>query len=262
MMDPNIQRGQSTFNSLLQSSKQTMDTDACERLEALKAHYWENVGIMPMNGLYAAKRLAEACITAAASELSGEDSIALTEKIYEESAQGKSTSAFRLSNQDVIKDRGKVVDGYSDSGDKEHDDTTKFLANIIDSTVVSKGVESFVVDEEDGEIREFDAEVVDLIEDAAAEGQLSVEGMRAMGLVGMDFDTTKDKITDEIITSAHQLTQQPEKKNWSYDADGFLTIFCPSCGEDKIYPMGESMFGCFKCDTEFKFTHNLGDVSS
>lgn len=262
MTDPNIQRGQTTFNSLIQSSKSTMSEDAYGRLEALKAHYWSHVGIMPMSGLYAAKRLAEACISASSVVTSTlEEGVALVEKIYEESAQSKSPSAFRLSNLDVIKDRGKIVDGYSESGDKEHDETTINLASIIGSTVVSSGVESFVIEEEDGEVREFDAEVLDLIHDAAAEGQLSVEGMRAMGLVGMDFDTTKDVVSNEIITSVHQLAAQNEKKNWNYDADGFLIILCPSCESDKIYPMGESMFGCFQCDAEFKFTHNLGDVS-
>lgn len=262
MTDPNIQRGQATFNSIIQLSKQTMDVDACNRLDALKVYYGSCVGVMPIGGLYAAKRLAEACVVASSTITSTvEESAAIVEKIYEESSQNKSSSAFRLNNTEVIKNRGKIVDGYSESDNKEHNETTINLAKIIDSTMAPSNLELFVVEEEDGDVREFNAEIVDLIHDAAYEGQLSVEGMRAMGIVGMDFDTTKDVLTDDIITSAHQLTNQNKKKNWTYDSDGFLIILCPFCESDKIYPMGESMFSCFKCDTEFKFVHNLGDFS-
>lgn len=263
MTDANIQRGQNIFDSFIAFELTKMDAESSERLTALKNHYWLQVGVMPMNGLYAAKRLAEVCCRAALTQTASiEESIANVEKLYEESNSNKTNTAFRLNNHDGIKDRGKVVDGYSESGDVLHDSATKQLAEGIGSTVVSQGLESFTVEEEDGEVRIFDAEVIDLIDDAASLGHLSVEGMRAVGIIDMSFDTTTENITEEIIASAHQLTKQSENKNWDYDSEGFLIIYCPSCGLDKVYPMGDSMFGCFECDTEFKFMHNLGDVSS
>lgn len=263
MTDANLQRGQNIFDSFIAFELTKMDAESSERLTALKNHYWLQVGVMPMNGLYAAKRLAEVCCRAALTQTASvEESIANVEKLYEESNSTKLNSTFRLNNHDGIKDRGKVVDGYSESGDLLHDNATQQLADDIGSTVVPKILESFVVEEEDGEVREFDAEVIDLIDDAASLGHLSVEGLRAIGVIDMSFDTTTEDITEDIIVSAHQLTNQNEKQNWDYDSQGFLIIYCPSCGLDKVYPMSDSMFGCFECDTEFKFMHNLGDVSS
>jgi hypothetical protein len=261
MSDANILRGQTTFKTTLDADIKSLDVDAAACLKELQTYFWDRVGIMPMNGLYAAKRIAAACLKAAVTPVDNLNArIALAIDLYENTGAA-SAPAFRLTDQDVIKNRGTSKEGYIDSGDKEHDDTTKELANTIKEVSHTRhGVTTFLIEDEDGEVHNFDAEVIDMLGDAAAEGELSVEGMRAIGLIEADFDTTKNSVSGIVLTAADNLVHQ-DKKNWRIDNDGFLVIMCPACESEKIYPMGENMFGCFDCDKEFEFRHNLGDVN-
>lgn len=260
MSDANILRGQSTFKTILDADIKSLDADAAACLKELQTHFWDMVGIMPMNGLYAAKRIAVACVKAASEPADNlEARIAIVLALYENTSVA-SAPAFRLTDQDSIKNRGTIKEGYIDSGDEEHDSTTKELASSIKEVSSSRfGVTTFLIEDEDGEVHNFDAEVINMLDDAAAEGELSLEGMRAIGLIEADFDTTKNSVSGIVLTAADNLIHQ-DKQNWRTDSDGFLVIMCPSCSSEKIYPMGENMFGCFDCDKEFEFRHNLGDV--
>jgi len=260
MSDANILRGQSTFQAILTAELDKMDKESSSRLKELQEHFWDKVGIMPLSGLYAAKRLGNVCLQASIVPTENLlESISLVDKLYQDT-NAQSAPTFRLNNDDTIKNRGTLVDGFVDSGDLEHDTATKELATQIDDSIDRRAKEVFVIEDEDGEVREFEAEVIDMLEDAAAEGELSIEGMRAMGIVGLDFDTTKDTVSGIVLSAADELVTK-EENNWYVDADGFLIILCPMCRCEKIYPMGENMFGCFECDAEFLFRHNLCDVT-
>lgn len=255
----NQSRGEILFEQAINLAKAKASTENVKKLELLLGVFRAQVGVMPEEDVYSSRRMAVACLGACEAESnSAEELVQIALDLYAENSPNV-TRPFRLSNEDEIKNRGTSIEGYAETGDAEHDSITRNIADYLENTVVKKPTEEFVIEDEDGDTRFFDAEVIDLIDDAAAEGQLSVEGMRALGLVGANFDTTKDEVTSEIILSADQLVDK-DAENWRHDDDGMLIIQCPNCRKEAIYPLGEGMFGCFDCDTEFMFKLNLGDV--
>lgn len=255
----NQERGGILFEQAINAAKATVSAETARRLDVLLGAYRNEVGVMPEEGIYSSRRMGTACIQAASCELESDtETIQLALDLYTENSP-KTAATIRLSNDAEIKDRGKSIEGYAETGDAEHDKATRSIADYLENSIVKKPVEEFFVEDEDGDIRTLDAEVIDLIDDAAAEGQLSIEGMRALGLVNPNFDTTRDEVTSEIILSADHLVEH-SADNWRHDEDGMLVILCPNCRKEAIYPLGEGMFGCFDCDTEFMFKLNLGDV--
>lgn len=252
--DPNIKRGTELFTKKIQEA-------GLGNLGELFIQEFEGqVGIMPVDGLYAAKRLADACIQAApfAPGMENDALFAYILEIYGGTIGANSGFARRLSESDEIKDRGRTIEGFADSGDAKHDELTRaFNEEIISTTPVGE-TERFIAEDEDGEIHEFDAEVIDLVFDAAKEGELSIEGMRSLGIIAPDFNTTSDVLTDDAIERAQNL-QSGEQQNWRME-DGFIIVLCPKCGSEKLYIGGGGLYGCFDCDAEFYFDMNLNDT--
>jgi hypothetical protein len=219
----------------------------------------DSVGVMPIDGLYSAKRLSDACIQAAnsATELSNEDLFALVINIYDGNDDQNLNINRRLTSNDEIRNRGKSIEGFAESGDANHDMLTKSFHEEISSVRSLGTTESFIVEEEDGEVKTIEAEVIDMLDDAAKEGELSIEGMRSLGLVASNFDTTTDIISDEALEGAQKL-RGGQQKNWRLE-DGIPIVLCPKCGSDKLCIGFGGMYSCFDCGAEFHFDTNLGD---
>jgi hypothetical protein len=186
-----------------------------------------------------------------------EDIFAAIIDVYNGTTSANNGFTRRLSNEDEIKDRGRSVEGLLQTGNIEHDRLTAAFNEEITSAEPIGETEEFYAEDEDGEIRVLNAEVIDLIEDAAHEGELSIEGMRAMGIINADFDTTSGIVTERDIERAQDL-QAKEQQNWRME-DGMLIVLCPKCYSDKLYIGGGGMYGCFDCDEEFYFNTSLGD---
>jgi len=258
-LDPNLKRGKIAFTNTLSTEAEQMEPQNVERLVFMWSQMRDKVGVMPEDGILAAKRFATACIQAALLPGTPEESLDKALDLYAGTNTVQTPRTFRLTNDEEVKNRGTSIEGYAKTGNEVHDNRTKMLAEAIESSIDKRSTEAFTIEDEDGDVRTFDAEVIDMIDDAAEAGELSVEGMRALGIVSQNFDTTKGVVSEDSILMADKLVSQ-EETNWYYNDQGHLTILCPSCRCEKIYPMGEAMFGCFECDTEFKFTMNLGDV--
>jgi hypothetical protein len=149
-----------------------------------------------------------------------------------------------MSNQDDIKSRGE-----SFVCEDKDDEISKHFKEI------NNPKELFIsaIEDEDGVVTELKAEVVDLIDDAAYFGELSIEGVRAIGALDISFDTTKNNLSEDEIRNLYQPGVRQKPENTRLDEHGRTVILCPSCNEDKIYPIGDGMFSCFDCDTEFRF---------
>lgn len=258
-IDTNMVRGQMTFNTTL-NSHISANPESEERLSALRGYFLDKVGVMPGELTFAAKRMATACIQASLeSTKTLDESVLLAISLYE-GAKTSNVILSRIENSDNIKTRGISVEGYVETENEEHVQNTKKLAQLIENSVSVLEKEAFTVEDEDGETREMYADVIDLIDDAASEGELSIEGMRSLGIIDLDFNPKKDKVGEFQLRAAEDLVQR-QSDNWIVGEDGYVTILCPKCFGQRIYPFGEgNKFGCFDCDTEFIFKHNLADI--
>lgn len=261
-MDANTQRGEIAFNkSIEQELTKINDEKVIEKLKKLQSHFKTKVGIMPINGLYSASKLPIICIQAS-YELDKDlnESIARVDEMYALLVSGAQQTQ-RISNNSDIQNRGTSISGELTIGEMSPE--TIQLQKEIESLYGLDSSERKTIDVvSNGEnVGEFYVETIDMLADAAIIGELSVEGMRAMNLIGVDFDTTNDEVPEDVLTLMKERSEQPNSTNWYVNALGVITVYCPECKSESIYPDGNFMFGCFNCNKEFYFYHNLSDFS-
>ena len=168
--------------------------------------------------------------------------------------------AQRIENTSTVKNRGVIVEGYVNTGDDAHDAMTKNLAESITDTS-SYNSEIFKIEDGDGEIHEMQVEVINMIDDAADEGALSIEGLRAVGAIEVNHDNLKQILTDGDVIELGNKFRKTNSSNWKKDEYDNLIILCEKCNSEKIYPFGyDDLFGCFDCNAEFQFKINLSDI--
>lgn len=259
MSDANTSRGKSIFLNLLESEILGGSQNA-EILQELKEYYADKVGVMPLDELFGAKRMAESCIKAADVKISdGGDVTAIAEEFYK-ITNSKPLLAQRIENTSTVKNRGVIVEGYVNTGDDAHDAMTKNLAESITDTS-SYNSEIFKIEDGDGEIHEMQVEVINMIDDAADEGALSIEGLRAVGAIEVNHDNLKQILTDGDVIELGNKFRKTNSSNWKKDEYDNLIILCEKCNSEKIYPFGyDDLFGCFDCNAEFQFKINLSDI--
>ncbi len=261
-MDANTQRGEIAFNkSIEQEFTKINDEKVIEKLKNLQSHFKTKVGIMPTNGLYSASKLPIICVQAS-YELDKDlnESIARVDEMYALLLSG-SQPTQRISNDSDIQNRGVSISGELTIGEMSPE--TIQLQKEIESLYGQDSSERKTIDVvSNGEdVGAFYVESIDMLEDASMMGELSVEGMRAMNLIGVDFDTTCDEVPEDMLTLMKERSEKPNSTNWYVNASGAITIYCPECKSESIYPAGNFMFGCFNCNKEFYFYHNLSDFS-
>lgn len=259
MSDANTSRGKSIFLNLIEAEIQN-NPESAETLNKLKEYYTDKVGVMPLDELFGAKRMAESCIKAACiNVLEGGDIISIAEEYYK-NTNSKPLLAQRIDNTSTVKNRGVIVEGYVNTGNDAHDSITKNLAQSITDTS-SYNSEIFKIEDENGEVHDMQVEVINMIDDAADEGALSIEGLRAVGAIDVNHDNLKNILTDDDIVELGKNFKKEDSTNWTRDSYGKLVILCEKCNSEKIYPFGyDDLFGCFECDAEFKFKINLSDA--
>jgi hypothetical protein len=242
----NALRGLALFTHKLRMAEQAIfDSDTTARLNALHEHYSDKVGVMGLDGLHPAARLADAVI--AAGQESGTtvaEAIADVEARMAEPSIVVASSAphtivnrhFAHSTEPLIKGRfGRVITLQEDEQTKPFNSqaATYSDAQTNDASSVFGNIE-----------------VLDLIGDVDKPG-LSLEGKRKLGLVAADADGSEadTALADDTVFGIMHIEDGEVKE-----------IECPYCHAFDVYMIGYDQYGCFGCDKEFPIPAGISDI--
>ena len=205
-----------------------------ERAKELARGFEDSVGVSAYDGLYPAKRFAEAILEVATWDYDfsgfdlGPDQVT---KYFNDKLSDKHPVAIKSSN---YVPSGEKLDGaWGREVTKEADDFEKQIRSAA--------------------LAEDQEEIIDLLDDVM-KSELSTEGQRKTGIISNIFDTTKghaqDLQDDENIMG----------RIWFTESGEIERVECPYCHKSDAYPVKHDTFGCFACDETFKVPMEMGDT--
>lgn len=220
-----VERGNQLFASKITPELDKILTDSSKKdiFQFLIKHFADKVAPMELgDGIYAANRLANACIEIVYnSNCSIDDTDSLLKgimEVYSNSTVGTHKSVVTNSSVEVDNVTKELYKELQDNADK-----------------MSKNV------------------VVDLIWDIPVD-ELDVEGKRVRGLLPSNFDSTVDGFEEEYESDI-----EPDViAVVMVDENNELTLMCPKCNSTNL--VLESITGCcMDCDCEFNLPINIED---
>ncbi len=230
--DINKVRGKLLFWKTIEGSD--LPEKMMARAKELGQGFEDLVGVAAYEGLYPAKRLAEAILEVSTLDYDGSgfdlgpDQVI---KYYNEKLSDKHPAAIKSSN-------------YIPSGEKIDGSWGREVVSEADD--FEKQIRSAAADQ--------DSEpMIDLLSDVLR-SDLSVEGQRKTGIISNIFDTTKD--TAEDLSDEENVMG----KIWFTDSGEIERVECPYCNKSDAYPLRHDTFGCFACDHTFHVPMEMGDT--
>lgn len=230
--DINKVRGKLLFWKTIEESD--LPEKMMDRAKELGKGFEDLVGVSAYEGLYPAKRFAEAILEVATWDYDfagfdlGPDQVT---KYYNDKLSDKHPVAIKSSN--YVPSGAKLDGSWGREVAKEADDFEKQIRAAA--------------------LAEDQEEIIDLLDDVM-KSELSTEGQRKTGIISSIFDTTKD--------TAQELTDEENVmgKIWFTDSGEIERVECPYCSKSDAYPIRHDTFGCFVCDQTFKVPMEMGDT--
>lgn len=230
--DINKVRGKLLFWKTIEESD--LPEKMLERAKELGRGFEDLVGVSAYEGLYPAKRLAEAVLEVstwgyddAGFDL-GPDQVI---KYFNEKLSDKHPVAIKSSN--YVPSGAKLDGSWGREVQSEADDFEKQIRSAA--------------------LAEDQEEIIDLLDDVM-KSELSVEGQRKTGIISNIFDTTKGTVQD--LKDEDNLMG----RIWFTDSGEIEKVECPYCNKSDAYPIRHDTFGCFVCDETFKVPMEMGDT--
>ena len=231
--DINKVRGKLLFWKTIEDSG--LPEKMMSRAKELGKGFEDSVGVSAYDGLYPAKRFAEAILEVSTwdYDLAGFDlgPDQVTKYYYNDKLGDKHPVAIKSSS-------------YIPSGEKLDGSWGREVTNEADD--FEKQIRS-------ASLAEGQEEIIDLLEDVM-KSELSTEGQRKTGIISSIFDTTKDTAQD--FTDEENVMG----KIWFSDSGEIERVECPHCAKSDVYPVRHDTFGCFICDQTFKVPMEMGDT--
>ena len=235
--DQALKRGEMTFLAKIHAAIPNMTSTALHRATLLCAAFHGNIKSMPLDGSYAAVRLASSVVIVASDD-----------KVSEDDLVSATLENYNLADPAALS-RTVVPKHFAHENSEVEGNFGHHEAVKPDAPMLSlQGLTTNYRRE-----FEFDADVIDLLEDADV-AELSIEGKRKLGLVDVNFNSLTDVDDSELIdTRVYGVA--------SLGADGQVeSITCPHCGKLDVYTIGLSEYGCFGCDAEFPVKIGMSDL--
>lgn len=255
MANINKERGMQLFESkiakVLSANNLSGVNSSIEKLILLRNYYSDQVGVMPVNGLYSAAVMAEACIKASQTETSDNHLVKAALQFYE----SKNSQPPSASTSDLNKIEKNLK--KEETRNTALDQQTRLLNSEIEKNYNEQTAASGVVVDKNSNLingRTSQMEVIDMIHDWSLRRSATTEGKRSLGLIPANFDASNE-VEPEVTMEEPKMALIEENK------DGLMEILCPDCHEDTIYPISPDTFSCFNCNNTFYADINLNDLS-
>jgi hypothetical protein len=230
--DINKVRGKLLFWKTIEDSD--LPEKMMDRAKELGKGFEDLVGVSAYDGLYPAKRLAEAILEVSTWDYDhagfdlGPDQVI---KYYNDKLSDKHPVAIKSSN--YVPSGAKLDGAWGREVTSEADDFEKQIRLAA--------------------LAEDQEEIIDLLDDVM-KSELSTEGQRKTGIISSIFDTTKDTVQD--LTDEENIMG----RIWFTDSGEIERVECPYCTKSDAYPIRHDTFGCFVCDQTFKVPMEMGDT--
>ncbi len=230
--DINKVRGKLLFWKTIEDSD--LPEKMMDRAKELGKGFEDLVGVSAYDGLYPAKRLAEAILEVSTWDYDhagfdlGPDQVI---KYYNDKLSDKHPVAIKSSN--YVPSGAKLDGAWGREVTSEADDFEKQIRSAA--------------------LAEDQEEIIDLLDDVM-KSELSTEGQRKTGIISSIFDTTKDTVQD--LTDEENIMG----RIWFTDSGEIERVECPYCTKSDAYPIRHDTFGCFVCDQTFKVPMEMGDT--
>ena len=237
----NLERGRELFERKLLRA-QLVNAQHVELLTMLRKSFRDQVGVMGINGAFAASRLADACIEAVQSDETESDLVVAMalQKYLEKSPERMQTK--RSENPGELK---KVREASEEEvmADPNYQDKLLLHEEFASMQPYKDPVDGVAAN---------NCDFVDVMDDIPKE-YLTVEGKRSRGFIAANFDTTQDEAPEEtddnrmrIKVPAHgryELGEMVMAKQY--------VLQCPRCFSRRMHVDGENWMDCMDCEARF-----------
>ncbi len=134
---------------------------------------------------------------------------------------------------------------------------------------ILSNTESFVnlVESDDEDLSSYAYDDIDLLEDLAEyldedDQAFTDEGMRALGLINQDFDSTESELIGIDGEPVKKYKQEYAVGDVKVSDDGVITITCPYTGSSDVYQISTNLFASYDTDQPFKVKFSLSDTAA
>ena len=199
--------------------------------------------IFELNAIPSYKKLSY-CILHAAVKCTSENDIDLVKFVIE---SYKNEDYKNYMKRDSI--NSEDIDSFSAKINEEIENNSRALQNLTLHNVLD-------IDEDGNSFsRLIEMDNIELIDDFE-NSDLTVEGLRTLGLIAHDHDSLDNK--EFVLTNTRNTIPSGKIE---FDTDGTPVITCPFTGSKNVYQIDSSTYASFETDQPFRVVFNLADVN-
>lgn len=233
------QRGQALFAKKIESLPKAYQQFFLEHFDGM-------ISVMPINGMFSASRLAEACIAVVDLECPLSD--AGKQAILAYSANNAEPATIRRSINPGMVAETRDADEETVNADPNRSE------KISDFDEMNQQI-TLTVAQDECDLDDYVVEHIDITGDTPVD-ILTVEGYRSRNLITADFDVEKDTVGDIQDNRLRlHLPQAYSQKNGGMPSN--FKIKCPACQSTDTLPSYNDECSCMSCDVEFVIEYDL-----